>query len=191
MCFLRCSCVHVRASVFALHTKWNAVLEGLLVSWRKTRSTSEFLLQVQRTKGLVFPVLHSSQICSRWVLHSMHLFYLLVAGKDYEDGIQAVLVAHQFRVCTPSLGFDSVPCVVVHPELYSRKKDKTWNKEKSSTVTGKKTCRSLWAAQQTVSTWWWRKETADEPCSHMLDQQGKTRRDGAGLGRGGLLHFLK
>lgn len=165
-------CMYV--GVFALYTKWNAVLEGLLVSQRKTHSTSEFLLQVQRTKGLVFPVLHSSQTCSRWVLHSMRLFCLFMAGKTYDDGIEAVLVAHQLRVCTPSLGFDPVVCNVVHPELYARIKRQNLIQRKVfhqwySQREKKTTCRRLWEVQQIASVPWWRKEMADEPCSPKLD----------------------
>lgn len=66
----------------------------------------------------------------------MRLFCLFIAEKNYDDGIQAALVAHQFRVCTPSLGFDSVVCFVVHPELYSRIKRQ--NSSISDILRGKK-----------------------------------------------------
>lgn len=85
-----CLCLYVCVHVWVcLHytQKWNVMLEGILVSWRTTHSTSKFLLQVQRTERLVFPALqitvHRSAPGEGCIACVCSVFF--IAGNDNDE----------------------------------------------------------------------------------------------------------
>lgn len=106
-----CVYVCVYVCVFALHTKWNVMLEVLLVSWRTMHSTSKCLLQVHRglkdSQHLSSPANISSQICFMWGLHCVCLCCLFIAGNNNDEDFRLSWWLVKPKSVPPSPGSNS------------------------------------------------------------------------------------
>lgn len=199
MFYYVCVCV----CVLALHTKWNVMLEVLLVSWRTMHTTSKCLLQVHRglrdSLRLSGPANRSSQICCRWGLLSMCLLCRSIVGNnnDSDDDDDFRLSAWHFKTesVSPSPGFDSLVCGVISRALQQQKNTKNWAKKvfppPSDILWGKKLQHIMsirWGFVINVCDMIKGREPLMNPVSRCWTSWGKPVETWRGGGGGGLLH---
>ena len=156
---LRVCCVCMCVCVHSEHKVKCQMLEGLLGSRRRKRSTSKCLLQVQRTEGLV----SSFQPCKSQSTDLL-LVCLFCLSESWEGqrrwqwwrgwrwwSFQAVVVARRTRVCFPLSRFSIVSFVLCHIRNFTATKIRQKMKRSEEQKKNPPSRYSLWEERMKIS----------------------------------------